>query len=193
MGEDDNFWPAGAPTHGPNGVCGPCSEIFYHGDGVEGGRDLEPRLHPVQSRRARASSNRCPTRTSIPAWASNGWPPACRRFPRTSRSTSSSRSSPPRPRRSGIALRRRHARRHPDSPDRRPRPGLDLLHPRERQARPTRSKATSSAGSLRRAVLDAYQMGRREPFLLPARAGRRRGHGQRLPRTARQRSANPDT
>jgi alanyl-tRNA synthetase len=35
MGEDDNFWPAGAPTHGPNGVCGPCSEIFYHGDGLE--------------------------------------------------------------------------------------------------------------------------------------------------------------
>lgn len=34
MGEDDNFWPASAPTHGPNGVCGPCSEIFYHGDGV---------------------------------------------------------------------------------------------------------------------------------------------------------------
>jgi alanyl-tRNA synthetase len=35
LGEDDNFWPAGAPTHGPNGVCGPCSEIFYHGEGVE--------------------------------------------------------------------------------------------------------------------------------------------------------------
>ena len=35
MGEEDNFWPAGAPTHGPNGVCGPCSEIFYHGEGVE--------------------------------------------------------------------------------------------------------------------------------------------------------------
>jgi alanyl-tRNA synthetase len=33
MGEDDNFWPAGAPTHGPNGVCGPCSEIFFHGAG----------------------------------------------------------------------------------------------------------------------------------------------------------------
>ncbi len=33
MGEDDNFWPAGAPTQGPNGVCGPCSEIFYHGAG----------------------------------------------------------------------------------------------------------------------------------------------------------------
>jgi alanyl-tRNA synthetase len=35
MGEDDNFWPAGAPTHGPDGVCGPCSEIFYRGDGIE--------------------------------------------------------------------------------------------------------------------------------------------------------------
>ena len=33
MGEDDNFWPAGAPSHGPDGVCGPCSEIFYHGNG----------------------------------------------------------------------------------------------------------------------------------------------------------------
>ena len=29
MGEDDNFWPAGAPSSGPDGVCGPCSEIFY--------------------------------------------------------------------------------------------------------------------------------------------------------------------
>ena len=28
LGEDDNFWPAGAPTNGPDGVCGPCSEIF---------------------------------------------------------------------------------------------------------------------------------------------------------------------
>lgn len=29
FGENDNFWPAGAPSQGPNGVCGPCSEIFY--------------------------------------------------------------------------------------------------------------------------------------------------------------------
>src|SRR5882757_352747 len=29
MGEDDNFWPASAPSKGPDGVCGPCSEIFY--------------------------------------------------------------------------------------------------------------------------------------------------------------------
>ncbi|MCA8915365.1 MAG: alanine--tRNA ligase [Planctomycetes bacterium] len=29
LGEHDNFWPAGAPSEGPNGVCGPCSEIFF--------------------------------------------------------------------------------------------------------------------------------------------------------------------
>ncbi len=38
LGEDENFWPAGAPTKGPDGVCGPCSEIFFHtprGEAVE--------------------------------------------------------------------------------------------------------------------------------------------------------------
>ncbi len=30
LGEDENFWPANAPTEGPDGVCGPCSEIFVH-------------------------------------------------------------------------------------------------------------------------------------------------------------------
>ena len=29
LGEHDNFWPADAPSKGPNGPCGPCSEIFY--------------------------------------------------------------------------------------------------------------------------------------------------------------------
>lgn len=30
--EDENFWPASAPSNGPNGVCGPCSEIYYQLD-----------------------------------------------------------------------------------------------------------------------------------------------------------------
>lgn len=30
MDEADNFWPASAPSQGPDGVCGPCSEIYYH-------------------------------------------------------------------------------------------------------------------------------------------------------------------
>jgi len=28
LGEDRNYWPANAPSKGPNGVCGPCNEIF---------------------------------------------------------------------------------------------------------------------------------------------------------------------
>jgi alanyl-tRNA synthetase len=39
MGEEDNFWPASAPTLGPDGVCGPCSEIFVH-DGQGGSVEI---------------------------------------------------------------------------------------------------------------------------------------------------------
>ncbi len=39
FGEKDNFWPSEAPTKGPNGPCGPCSEIFYdYGRGVGCGK-----------------------------------------------------------------------------------------------------------------------------------------------------------
>ena len=33
--EDENFWPASAPSQGPDGVCGPCSEIYYTAPGHE--------------------------------------------------------------------------------------------------------------------------------------------------------------
>ncbi|MCA9214191.1 MAG: alanine--tRNA ligase, partial [Planctomycetales bacterium] len=33
MDEDENFWPASAPSEGPDGVCGPCSEIYFKTDG----------------------------------------------------------------------------------------------------------------------------------------------------------------
>ncbi len=29
LGEADNFWPANAPSQGPNGPCGPCSELYF--------------------------------------------------------------------------------------------------------------------------------------------------------------------
>lgn len=39
-GEDENFWPANAPSQGPNGPCGPCSEVFYdQGEELGCGRD----------------------------------------------------------------------------------------------------------------------------------------------------------
>ena len=32
--EGENFWPASAPSQGPDGVCGPCSEIYYLAPGM---------------------------------------------------------------------------------------------------------------------------------------------------------------
>ena len=29
FGQHDNFWPADCPALGPNGLCGPCSEVFF--------------------------------------------------------------------------------------------------------------------------------------------------------------------
>jgi len=63
MGEDDNFWPAGAPTQGPDGVCGPCSEIFYR---MPDGSDVE-------------------AAASTPAWGWSAWPRSCRGCPTTTR------------------------------------------------------------------------------------------------------------
>ena len=42
FGQADNFWPANAPTDGPNGPCGPCSEIYFDVNGeVKGSASLE--------------------------------------------------------------------------------------------------------------------------------------------------------
>ncbi|MBU1087741.1 MAG: alanine--tRNA ligase [Candidatus Omnitrophica bacterium] len=45
LGDKDNFWPANAPKDGPNGPCGPCSEIFYDW-GIEYGCD-DPKCSPA--------------------------------------------------------------------------------------------------------------------------------------------------
>ncbi len=39
LGEDKNYWPANAPSKGPNGPCGPCNEIFL---------DIRPELGPPE-------------------------------------------------------------------------------------------------------------------------------------------------
>ena len=42
FGQADNFWPANAPTDGPNGPCGPCSEIYFDPEGkVQGPKSVE--------------------------------------------------------------------------------------------------------------------------------------------------------
>lgn len=47
MGDKTNFWPSEAPQEGPNGPCGPCSEIYYdqdpdsHLEDIEGSRFAE--------------------------------------------------------------------------------------------------------------------------------------------------------
>ncbi|MDP3920855.1 MAG: alanine--tRNA ligase [Candidatus Omnitrophota bacterium] len=47
LGDKSNFWPANAPADGPNGPCGPCSEIYYDqhpdssDDDLEGSRFAE--------------------------------------------------------------------------------------------------------------------------------------------------------
>ncbi len=41
LDEYENFWPAGAPSDGPDGVCGPCSEIYFHPGGIGKGKEVE--------------------------------------------------------------------------------------------------------------------------------------------------------
>jgi alanyl-tRNA synthetase len=47
LGARDNFWPADAPTRGPNGPCGPCSEIYY--DFGDLARCDHPGPHAIQN------------------------------------------------------------------------------------------------------------------------------------------------
>ena len=80
MGEDDNFWPAGAPSQGPDGVCGPCSEIFYKPDGAARWKSGTwcSRSSIASAIAARTTCGRCPARTSIPAWAWSARPRCCK-------------------------------------------------------------------------------------------------------------------
>jgi alanyl-tRNA synthetase len=163
MGEDDNFWPAGAPTHGPNGVCGPCSEIFYHGDGIEeveiwnlvftqfnrtGPGQLEPLPHKnidtgMGLERIAAAMQGVPSNFEIdlfkPIVAATAATLGAKYDPASA---------------DGIRIRRisDHIR--------------TLTFTIHENVKPSNEKQGYIVRRLlRRAVLDAYQMGRREPFL----------------------------
>ncbi len=47
QGEDKNFWPASVISQGPDGPCGPCSEIFYR-IGEPGEMTMTPGLSPAE-------------------------------------------------------------------------------------------------------------------------------------------------
>jgi alanyl-tRNA synthetase len=47
LGEDKNYWPASVISEGPNGPCGPCSEIFYR-VAPESEMTTDPDLTPTQ-------------------------------------------------------------------------------------------------------------------------------------------------
>jgi alanyl-tRNA synthetase len=163
MGEDDNFWPAGAPTHGPDGVCGPCSEIFYHGDGIEEvevwnlvftqyNRVGPGRLEPLPKKnidtgmgleRIAAAMQKVPSNFEIDIF---------RPLVAASAEHLGLTYDPQSP--DGIRIRRisDHARA--------------LTMTIHENVKPSNEKQGYVVRRLlRRAVLDAYQMGRREPFL----------------------------
>ena len=141
MGEDDNFWPAGAPSKGPDGVCGPCSEIFFH---TPGGGEVEiwnlvftqfNRVgNPPKNLRPLPSKN-IDTGMGLERMAARD----ARR-----RNEFSHRHSPParRSRRASLQpkVRSEKRQRPPPAPHRRPRSRLQLRHARRSRARPEEAR-----------------------------------------------------
>ena len=188
LGEDENFWPANAPSQGPDGVCGPCSEIYYHTP-LRPGRDLEPGLHAVQPR-GRSAEQPPPAAEQEHRHrhgpGADGLGAAGRRD-RTSTSTSSARWS------------RRPARCAACATSRQTRTAAGCgASPTTCGPARSPSTRTSIPGNkkqgyvirrlLRRAVLDGHQMGVREPFLHKLVGQGGRVDEEPLSRTGRDRS-----
>jgi len=163
MDEADNFWPASAPSLGPNGVCGPCSEIFFHGNGPKeveiwnlvftqfnrvGFRQLEPLPHKnidtgMGLERAAACLQGVPT-----VFMTDLFRPIVARVAEVLDQPYQADSP------DGVRMRRMadHARA--------------LTFCIHENVRPSNEKQGYVLRRLlRRAVLDGYHLGRREPFL----------------------------
>ncbi len=165
MGEDDNFWPAGAPTHGPNGVCGPCSEIFYHGDGIEEveiwnlvftqfNRVGPGQLEPLPNKNIDTGMGLERMAAALQGVKSNYETDAIRPIVQAAAEVLGVNYERAAATTDGVRVRRAadHARALTMTIHENVRPGP------EKQGYVVRRL-------LRRAVLDAYQIGRREPFL----------------------------
>ena len=164
LGEDENFWPANAFSQGPDGVCGPCSEIYYK---TEWGSVEIWNLVFTQFNRVGPPPNNLrplPSRTSIPAWGSNGPHRCSKAWNPTSTLISFCRSSGLPPRRAENTMSRKASTAGDCG-------GLPITSAHARLPctkmsiqDPTKSDMSSNA-LLRRAVLDGHQIGTREPFL----------------------------
>ncbi len=136
------------PQPGARRRLRPVQRDFLQARQDQRGRDLEPRVHAVQSRRrpARTTCGRCRARTSTRAWAWSARPRCCRacrdEFPHR---------HPAAARRGGRRGVRREVRsgqrqRPPAAAHRRPRAGLHVRHSRKRLSRARTRRSTSSSG-----------------------------------------------
>ena len=164
LGEDENFWPANAPSQGPDGVCGPCSEIYYHTDSgqveiwnlvftqfnrVGGPPD---NLRPLPSKNIDTGMGFERTAAVLQGVETNFHIDILRPLVEAAGEVCHTAYDP-------AAETGRRLRRIADHV-------LACTSPSMKTSiRATRNRATSSAGCCACAVLDGHQMGVREPFL----------------------------
>ncbi len=147
MGEDENFWPASAPSQGPDGVCGPCSEIYYHADRrheveiwnlvfTQFNRVGDPpdNLRPLPSKNIDTGMGLERTAAVLQGVETNFHIDILRPIVEAAAEVC------------GVEVRVRQRQRPAAAADRRPRPGLHVRGPRERLSRGPTRRSTSSSG-----------------------------------------------
>ncbi len=94
MGEDDNFWPAGAPARGPTACAGRAAKSFTSRTPTARSRSgTWCSRSSIAWACRRTTCGRCPARTSTPAWGWSARPRCCRTPAAIFTSTSCCRSS----------------------------------------------------------------------------------------------------
>ena len=191
MGEHDNFWPAGAPSEGPDGVCGPCSEIFFqpdHGKPVEIWNlvftqfnrvgDPPDNLHPLPSKNIDTGMGLERAAAALQGVDSNFHIDILRPIVEAAAAACGVEYDPGSD--TGRRLRRitDHIRAATMAVHENVYPG------------PQKEKYVIRR-LLRRAVLDGHQLGRHEPFLYQLGPDRRRHDAGPLPRSQRDRHPCP--
>ena len=145
-----------ARAKGPDGVCGPCSEIYFHpgtASDVEIWNLVFTQFNRVGDA-ARTTCARCPARTSTPAWAWSGPPPVLQGVPTNYHIDILRPIVLAAAEVCGVKYDPAKRQRPPAAAHHRPRPGLHVRRPRKRLSRPeqgeVRRQAAAAAGRARR-------------------------------------------